>query len=614
MATTKLTSRQRAVAKKSGKWKEQLKIHERMKQAQKATRDRFTEPDEEAPTIKKGTRKTKVQPEPEPESKSDKKSKDKSKTKDGLNTYKAPEPKKKKPKKVKRKSLADRLKSWALPEIKKGRTEPETNLKNLSTPEYEKAWKQYLKDNPDDPDPWKNFQNEYGTKYDENNNKLKPTEGIKGWSQELRGKAQAGELRANREAVLNFIFEGDTTDITKESKAEFKRSGKKLTAHHLRGLAEDGPWVDKIIRLLEYPEGSKEYKKGVQMMETSRYYMRARGLTGKAGTSLQNLDMVRTGQLEQKADGSWAVVGRNDPKSPHLETHRQEDFHNITADKGTALGPRSVRQTDASWKAGDTGDDIKYEFTSKGVGDQETIKYIQSLPDADTDAFTYTIKKGNYGPEHLLNQEVGWSGKQLNPIESFYSSWADHIETTDPGRVQASIDVRKSVADSGLPDTGTPHFLESRGIPGEAIDPKVNAEGLARGFARLAGSSSNPLVNMGGDIVGTVMDGMAFASDPDAQKAIDLALSGSQVVTNLAALGVAALPVPGARPGAYAIMRLGDNISKIERLWNMQREGRQMATRGRQKLSPFQQQVIDEVYIPTAQKQQKTRLWKGLSF
>lgn len=485
-------------------------------------------------------------------------------------------------------------KNWIIPDLKQGRTEPETNLKKLTIEQYRKAWENYDRSYKG---AWNDFQEEYGTKYDENNNKIKPGKKGKGYNADLKSRAASVEIRANRESILNFIFEGDTTDITKESDAELRRSGKKLTAHHLRGLAEDGPWVDKIVKLLKAPKGSKNYKKGVQMAETSRHYMRERGLTGKAGTSLQNLDMLRTHNLETGA--------RNDKTSPHLRLHDVEDFHNITADKGSALGPQTTRINP------DTGEP---EFTSKGVLGQETIKYIQDLPDADTDAFTYTTKKGKYGPKHRLNQQVDYTGRAINEKQNFYSSWADHIEGSDPLRVKATLDVRKSVEGSGKPDTGTPHFLESRGIPGEAIDSKVDAKGLGRGLARLAGSSNNPLVNMGGDIVGTVMDGMAFASDPSAQNAIDLALSGGQVATNLAALGVAAIPVPGARPGAYAIMKVGDNLSKVERLWNMQREGRQLVTKGRKKLSPFQQQVVDEVYIPTAQKQQKSRIWKGLFF
>ena len=118
-----------------------------------------------------------------------------------------------------------------------------------------------------------------------------------------------------------------------------------------------------------------------------------------------------------------------------------------------------------------------------------------------------------------------------------------------------------------------------------------NAKSLFRKIVRVGQGSNNLAINFGSDLVGTIMDGAAFVADPSLENGIDLALSGGQVVANLAALGLAALPVPGARPGAYMIMRLADVAAKgskkarqasnalasAERLWNMQREGIGMA-------------------------------------
>ena len=104
-----------------------------------------------------------------------------------------------------------------------------------------------------------------------------------------------------------------------------------------------------------------------------------------------------------------------------------------------------------------------------------------------------------------------------------------------------------------------------------------NAKGLFRKIVRVGQGSNNPAINVGSDIVGTIMDGAAFIADPSMQNGIDLALSGGQAVTSLAALGLAAMPIPGARPGAYMLMKVGDNLGKFERLWNMSREGVGMA-------------------------------------
>lgn len=99
---------------------------------------------------------------------------------------------------------------------------------------------------------------------------------------------------------------------------------------------------------------------------------------------------------------------------------------------------------------------------------------------------------------------------------------------------------------------------------------KLDAEGLFRNIARAAGQSNNPLANVSGDIVGAVMDGVAFAGNPKDKDALaDLMLSGSQALLSLGSIGLAALPIPGARPGAFMLMKLGDNIGKVERLWNL---------------------------------------------
>ena len=99
---------------------------------------------------------------------------------------------------------------------------------------------------------------------------------------------------------------------------------------------------------------------------------------------------------------------------------------------------------------------------------------------------------------------------------------------------------------------------------------KLDAEGLFRNIAKAAGQSNNPLANVSGDIVGAVMDGVAFAANPKDKDALaDLALSGSQALLSLGSIGLAALPIPGARPGAFMLMKVGDNIGKVERMWNL---------------------------------------------
>jgi len=93
---------------------------------------------------------------------------------------------------------------------------------------------------------------------------------------------------------------------------------------------------------------------------------------------------------------------------------------------------------------------------------------------------------------------------------------------------------------------------------------------VVRHGARVAGQSVNPIANVGGDVVGVIMDGAAFLQDPkNPENVADLALSGGQMAANLVAAGLTL--VPGAQGAAYIVMKGGDNLGKIERIWNMMR-------------------------------------------
>jgi len=98
---------------------------------------------------------------------------------------------------------------------------------------------------------------------------------------------------------------------------------------------------------------------------------------------------------------------------------------------------------------------------------------------------------------------------------------------------------------------------------------KVGGKKLFREVVRKMGGSNNVIANISGDIIGTVMDGVTYAQTKDSKALTDLCLSGSQALTSLGALGVACLPIPGARPGAFALMKVGDNIASVERIYNL---------------------------------------------
>ena len=113
---------------------------------------------------------------------------------------------------------------------------------------------------------------------------------------------------------------------------------------------------------------------------------------------------------------------------------------------------------------------------------------------------------------------------------------------------------------------------------GKIKTPKDAFFNVVRTGANVAGQSANPFANVLGDIVGAVMDTAVYIANPKDKEALaDLTLSGSQALISVGAGLVALIPIPGARPGAYALMKVGDNIGKVERIWNMTREGRQLS-------------------------------------
>lgn len=98
---------------------------------------------------------------------------------------------------------------------------------------------------------------------------------------------------------------------------------------------------------------------------------------------------------------------------------------------------------------------------------------------------------------------------------------------------------------------------------------RVGGKKLFREVVRKMGGSNNVIANISGDVIGTIMDGVTYAQTKDKKALTDLCLSGSQALSSLGALGIACLPIPGARPGAFALMKVGDNIASVERIYNL---------------------------------------------
>ena len=180
------------------------------------------------------------------------------------------------------------------------------------------------------------------------------------------------------------------------------------------------------------------------------------------------------------------------------------------------------------------------------------------------------------------NKDLPFSnGDKANLIWTTPNQWKpkDRFEQLYGDKYVTSLD--RITGDTRYIDRNVYNPWEHTHNQGEVLKPdlakvlpkKVNSKKLFRNLSSVAGQSNNPLVNVGGDLVGAVIDGVSYMGDPSRERAIDVLLSTSQAVTSLAAVGLSFVPIPGARPGSYALMKIGDQIGKAERIWNLAREG-----------------------------------------
>tara|TARA_R100000773_G_C4200459_1_gene103129 strand:- start:72 stop:1061 length:990 start_codon:yes stop_codon:yes gene_type:complete len=173
------------------------------------------------------------------------------------------------------------------------------------------------------------------------------------------------------------------------------------------------------------------------------------------------------------------------------------------------------------------------------------------------------------------------SGDRANLIWTTPNQWRpkDSFEQIYGDKYVASLD--RFTGDTRYIDRNVYDPWQHTHDQGQKLEPdfakvlpkKVNSKRLFRNLASVAGQSNNPLVNVGGDLVGAVIDGVSYMGDPSRERAIDVLLSTGQAVTSLGAVGLALVPIPGSRFAGYALMKVGDNIGKAERIWNLAREG-----------------------------------------
>ena len=198
--------------------------------------------------------------------------------------------------------------------------------------------------------------------------------------------------------------------------------------------------------------------------------------------------------------------------------------------------------------------------------DQITIGHGQAVDKGGTDLI------GNTAPE---------VGKRNYQAQEFSGRSLAELDETNIGREQLKGFTNYLIDDEPTYDAGirTRIHQSTESIDAILADDKRIKETrrqlkfVFKGLAKTAGKSNNPLANIGGDLVGVVFDGVAYAQNPNIQTLTDLVLSGSEAATSLGAAGLSLVPIPGSRVAAFALMKVGDNIGRAQQIMNMGREG-----------------------------------------
>jgi len=212
------------------------------------------------------------------------------------------------------------------------------------------------------------------------------------------------------------------------------------------------------------------------------------------------------------------------------------------------------------------GDQIRFgEF-----GNQSTPGLKKAVDAVRTDIDLENTDVG-FKPEKAFFEYLNSDEKDLKIIDTGkYTARQKEAILHRPDYASTAEGARMKV-DKQILETSALRELNKASMSSNTPQLKANRTfKVFRRLARAAGQSNNPLANISGDVVGVVMDGVAFAQNPrDPSNLIDLGLSGTQAIASLGALGLTMTPIPGARAGAFLLMKAGDKVATLERLYNM---------------------------------------------
>jgi len=182
--------------------------------------------------------------------------------------------------------------------------------------------------------------------------------------------------------------------------------------------------------------------------------------------------------------------------------------------------------------------------------------------------------KNRWDPESTHYKKLSPTQRQI--VELGYVSPEQMVTTKLLSEASGNVLENDAKANILAKNPLIPNLKNVKGPDGyfNKIKNHLTSKGFQREAARLAGGSPNPLANIAGDFVGTLYDGAAVAANPKDTKAIiELAMSGTQLVTSTVGGTLIAIPDPLTSGLGYVIMRAGDRVGQLERLWNMSREG-----------------------------------------
>lgn len=351
--------------------------------------------------------------------------------------------------------------------------------------------------------------------------------------------------------------------------------GVKLTPEEFRKYNSTGMYKSKFVN----PEVLQQVK---ELDETGKWPIEPR--TGKP-RSLKD--------FRREMNRSWDVIAAQEA---NLDTKRtgwvHQRGHGVSAEEGGANWKGNVASQPAT--AIEKGGNIGVGNLSPNISQgKKTLKNIDDLEMAGLEgatvskAFNAYLMEGTKGIQNLSRFRPRQKSRIVHDpdISAEGAAWEAELQNrriANRNEIKAANPVKTvSLADQAKANllAKNPLIPDVRSVKGPAgyfdkIKNHLTSQGFAREAARVAGQSNVPWTNIAGDFVGVVFDGLAVAANPRDQKAIaELVMSGSQLATSTVGSALIAIPDPITGGLGYVIMKAGDNVGKIERLWNMSSEG-----------------------------------------